>query len=210
MTLTRRTFHAALCGLPFSGLLRADEFEAFRAMPWNGRARLARVYLAGAPHWPKPTLDIEAERKEVEANLAEAARKNAHLVEITGGELLRSADEAKAWLARQQDLDGILLLPLTQPTPGFHELIQASPVPVLVFSRPYATHSWSAVAGLRKAGSRVDVIATPAYPFTLERSLDLTNWSSVLSTSSPSGTFTFYESNITIRPRRFFRTTQRP
>lgn len=163
MDITRRTFQAALCGLPFSSLIRADEYEAFRAMPWNGRARVARVYLAGSPHWPKPTLDIEAEHRDVEAHIAEAARKNAHLVELSGGELLRSAEEVKAWLARQQDLDGILLLPLTQPTPGFHELIQSAPAPVLVFSRPYATHSWASVAGMRKAGRRVDVIATSSY-----------------------------------------------
>jgi hypothetical protein len=161
--LTRRSFHAALCGLPFSGLLKADEFEAFRSMPWNGPARVARVYLAGAPHWPKPTLDVEAERKEVEAQIAVASRKNAHLVELSGGELLRSPEEVKAWLARQQDLDGILLLPLTQPTPGFNELIEAAPAPVLVFSRPYATHAWSSVAGLRKAGRRVDVVASSSY-----------------------------------------------
>ena len=161
--LTRRSFHAALCGLPFSGLLKADEFEAFRSMPWNGPARVARVYLAGAPHWPKPTLDVEAERKEVEAQIAVAARKNAHLVELSGGELLRSPEEVKAWLALQQDLDGILLLPLTQPTPGFNELIEAAPAPVLVFSRPYATHAWSSVAGLRKAGRRVDVVASSSY-----------------------------------------------
>ena len=161
--LTRRSFHAALCGLPFSGLLKADEFEAFRSMPWNGPARVARVYLAGAPHWPQPTLDVEAERKEVEAQIAVAARKNAHLVELSGGELLRSPEEVKAWLARQQDLDGILLLPLTQPTPGFNELIEAAPAPVLVFSRPYATHAWSSVAGLRKAGRRVDVVASSSY-----------------------------------------------
>lgn len=163
MMLTRRTFQAALCGLPFSGLLRADEFEAFRAMPCNGRARVARVYLAGQPHWPKPTLDIEAERREVEARIAEAARKNAHLVELTGGELLRSAEEARAWAARQQDADGILLLPLTQPTPGFRELIEAAPAPVLVFSRPYATHAWASVAELRRAGRRVDVLASSSY-----------------------------------------------
>jgi len=161
--LTRRSFHAALCGLPFSGLLKADEFEAFRSMPWNGPARVARVYLAGAPHWPQPTLDVEAERKEVEAQIAVAARKNSHLVELSGGELLRSPEEVKAWLARQQDLDGILLLPLTQPTPGFNELIEAAPAPVLVFSRPYATHAWSSVAGLRKAGRRVDVVASSSY-----------------------------------------------
>lgn len=163
MDLTRRSFQAALCGLPFAGLLRADEFEAFRSMPWNGPARVARVYLAGAPHWPKPTLDIEAERRDVEQRIAEAAGKNAHLVQLTGGELLRSPEEVKAWLARQQDLDGILLLPLTQPTPGFQQLIQWAPVPVLVFSRPYATHAWSSVAALRKAGRRVDVVASSSY-----------------------------------------------
>jgi hypothetical protein len=64
------------------------------------RARVARVYLAGQPHWPKPTLDVEAEHREVETRLEEAARKNAHLVEMSGGQLLRSAEEVKAWLGR--------------------------------------------------------------------------------------------------------------
>lgn len=136
MMLTRRAFQSALCGLPFAAPLRADQFEAFRSLPCNGPALLARVYLAGPPHWPKPTLDIEAERREVESHLLEAARKNAHVAELCGGELLRSAEEVKAWLARQQNLDGILLVPLTQPTPGFNELIQSAPAPVLVFSRP--------------------------------------------------------------------------
>lgn len=54
------------------------------------------------------------------------------------------------------------------------------------------------------------VHATPNYPFTLQRSHDLTNWISLLTTSTPSGTFTYLESNILSRPKRFYRGLQRP
>ncbi|MCX6621678.1 MAG: hypothetical protein NTY38_11510, partial [Acidobacteria bacterium] len=33
----------------------------------------------------------------------------------------------------------------------------------LVFSRPYASHSWSGVAGIRKSGRKIDVIASSSY-----------------------------------------------
>lgn len=163
MSLSRRCFAQTLCGMHFSSLLRADEFSAFANMPWNAPARVARVYLAGQPHWPKPTLDIEQEVRDVEANLAGVARKNEANVRFTGGEILRKDEDVKPWLAKTGPVDGLLIIPLTQPTPGLRLLLDEAGVPALLFSRPYASHSWSTIAGLRKSGRKLDVVASSSF-----------------------------------------------
>jgi L-fucose isomerase-like protein len=61
------------------------------------------------------------------------------------------------------DIDGVLMIPLMQPTPPLYALAEALQVPGLFFSRPYATHAWSAITGMRKQGKKLDVIATSSY-----------------------------------------------
>jgi L-fucose isomerase-like protein len=69
----------------------------------------------------------------------------------------------KPWLAKLGDVDGVLMIPLSQPTPPLRAVLEGLPVPGLFFSRPYATHAWSSIADLRKSGRKVDVIATSSY-----------------------------------------------
>lgn len=57
---------------------------------------------------------------------------------------------------------------------------------------------------------RFRVSATPSYPFTVQVSTNLAGWSPVLSTSSASGTYTFFESNAPSAPQHFYRTRQTP
>jgi hypothetical protein len=112
-SLTRRQFGFGLCGLPLAGLASEDAAE-FQAMPWNEPASVAKVYVASAVlHWPKPTLDLDREMKEVEAQMAEVARKHARNVRFTGATLVRTAEEAKAWRAKLGDVDGVLIIPLS-------------------------------------------------------------------------------------------------
>jgi L-fucose isomerase-like protein len=159
--LTRRQFGLALSGLPFSLAFAAEEFAS---MPWNEPAVVARVFLASPTvHWPKPTLDVQADVAEIEAKLVEVQRKNLHNVRLTGGEVIRNAAEVKPWLDKMGDIDGILIIPVTQPLAGLRELVDASQVPSLFFSRPYATHAWSSIGALQKTGKKIDVIATTSY-----------------------------------------------
>jgi L-fucose isomerase-like protein len=162
LPLSRRQFGLSLCGLPLA--LSADEFSEFAAMPWNGPANVARVYLGGSvTHWPKPNLDLAREIASIEPEIAAVGRKNAHLVRFTGGELLKSAEEVRPWLDKQKDLDGVLMIPISLPTPAMRALIDALNVPGLFFSRPYATHGWASIADLRKQGRALDVVATTSY-----------------------------------------------
>ncbi len=158
--LTRRTFGLSLCGAPLSLMLNAQEAES---MPWNQPATVARVYLAGKPHWPMPTLDVAAERKEVEAGLADMQKKHLANVRLIGGELLGSDAEVKPWLDRAGDVDGVLIIPLTQPTPALGMLVDSLTVPSVFFYRPYSTHAWSNIAGYQAAGKRIDVVASSSY-----------------------------------------------
>lgn len=160
--LTRRHFTLSLCGLPFSSSLFAT--DDFRSMPWNGPATVAKVYLATEhPQWPKPTLDIANEVQEIEAKLVEVQRRHAENVRLVGGEILKSEADVKPWLAKTGQVDGLLIIPVAQPTPAFNALVDALPAPAVFFSRPYATHAWSAVGARQKQGARIDVVASSSY-----------------------------------------------
>jgi len=159
---TRRKFNLTLCGAPFVWFSAAA--EEFSSMPWNAPATVAKVYLASTRvHWPKTTLDVHAEVGEVESRLAEVARMHEQNVRFVGGDLLRTDEEVKPWLAKVGDIDGVLIIPISQPIGPLRSLVDSLNVPALFFSRPYATHAWSSIAALRKAGKKVDVIATSSY-----------------------------------------------
>ncbi|MCL4403056.1 MAG: hypothetical protein M1436_10425 [Acidobacteria bacterium] len=159
--LTRRQFGFSLCSIPLALPLAAQEAGSG---PWNEPATVARVYLAAPKvHWPKPTLDVDAEVREIEARLAEVGRKHTENVRLTGGEVLRAPEEVRPWLAKMGAIDGVLIVPISQPTPPLGALLDALEVPGLFFSRPYATHAWSTIAGMRKQGKKLDVVASSSY-----------------------------------------------
>ncbi len=159
--LTRRAFGRSLCGIPLAFSAFAEEFAA---MPWNQPAKVAKVYLASSTvHWPKSTLDVPAEIASIEARLAEVQGKHARDVRLTGGDVIRGAGDVAAWRERAGDIDGVLIVPVTQPLPALAEVIDAARVPCLFFSRPYATHAWATIGGLQKQGKKIDVVATSSY-----------------------------------------------
>lgn len=158
--VTRRQFGLALCGLPFAPALA----EEFRSMPWNEPATVARVYLAtDKPHWPKPTLDVQADVAEGEARLKEVQRRHLDNVRFTGGEVLHSDAEVRPWIQKMGNIDGVLIVPLTQPLPGLTPLVNTLQVPSVFFSRPYASHAWATIADMQKSGKKIDVVASSSY-----------------------------------------------
>ncbi len=158
---SRRHFGFSLCGFPLAWTAMARQAVSG---PWNAPARVARVYLAAPKvHWPKPTLDVAAEVKAVEERIAEVGLKHAAHVQLVGGEILSSEQEVRPWLAAMGELDGVLIIPVAQPTPALRALVDALEVPALFFSRPYATHAWSSIAGWRAAEKKLEVVAGSSY-----------------------------------------------
>ncbi len=160
-SITRRHFGLCLCG---ASLGRSAGRAQTRPMPWDEPAQVAKVYLAGRQiHWPKPDLDLSQEIREIDARLAEVERKHSAAIRFTGGQLLRSGEDVQRWSKTLAGADALLLLPLTAPTGPLAEVLQASPLPALYFSRPYAGHGWSSIAGLRRKGRRIDALASSSY-----------------------------------------------
>ncbi len=69
----------------------------------------------------------------------------------------------------------------------------------MVLSHPGRTNSF-----------RFRVSATPSVDFTIQRSSDLQNWISLLTTNSASGVFDFLDETTWTWERLFYRTTQAP
>jgi hypothetical protein len=160
--MSRRTFGFGLCGLPFGLRMAAEERAEWEAMPWNRPATVAKLYLSGPnTAWPTPLLDEKKEVAEIESNLAVVQKKNAANVRFVGGELIKTAEEARAWRQRLTGVDGVLIIAIAGGPLG--DAIDGLDIPVLYFSRPYAGHTWSAVAGLQKKHRKIAVVATSNY-----------------------------------------------
>jgi hypothetical protein len=161
MSLTRRNF----CIAPLAAAAASGAAPA-SATPWSGPAQVRTVYLAfPKPTWPRPTIDVPQAKAEVEARLREAERKNPGVVRFSGGEMLGTMDEARAWLKalEGQDLDGIIVVPLTSQIDGISDAIGACGLPTLLFVRPYAAHAWASFSALAQKGGKAAMLASSDY-----------------------------------------------
>ncbi len=162
-SINRREFGLTLCGLHLASHLPLPAAELEKG-PWSEPAVVAKVYLsAPQTHWPRPGLDLQKEMAEVEARLGEVAQKHAQDFRFTGGQLLTTAEQIEPWAKGLGDVDALLITYLSTPSVPVAPVLDAAGVPGLLFGRPYAGHQWSGVAGMRKAGKRVDVLATSSY-----------------------------------------------
>jgi hypothetical protein len=157
--LTRRQFGLLLGCATFPWLLAGEE-----TMPWMGPAIVKKVYLAvPKPTWPRPDLDVKQEMAEVDAKISELQRKYPGVVRLTGGELVRTPEEAEAWVKGLGDVDGVLVIDLTSGTSGMLKPLRAVEAPTLLFARPYSGWSYVDVAGWAQSGKKADLLSTSEF-----------------------------------------------
>ena len=157
--LTRREFGLATGALGLS-LPLAGQADTPK-MPWAAPAMVKKIYLAAALiTWPKPTLDVQQEKAEVEARLAELERKHPGLVSFSGGEILRTPEDAQACVKALGDVDAVLIIDLTSGTSGMLRVLREIQQPMLLFSRPYSGWSYADVTGWAQSGKKADLIVS--------------------------------------------------
>jgi len=161
LPVTRREFGLSLGAL--SAWLPAAA-AAPATGPWAAPAQVKKIFLAvPQPTWPKPTLDVSQEKAEVEGRLAELERKHPGLVSFTGGELVRTPEDAQACVKGLGDVDAVLIIDLTSGTSGMLRVLRDIPQPTLLFSRPYSGWSYVDVVGWAQSGKKADLIVSSEY-----------------------------------------------
>jgi len=161
LPVTRREFGLSLGAL--SAWLPAAAASP-SSMPWAAPAQVKKIYLAvPVPSWPKPTLDVQQEKADVEARLAELERKHPGLVSFTGGELVRTPEDAQACVKGLGDVDAVLIIDLTSGTGGMLKVLREIQQPTLLFSRPYSGWSYVDVTNWVQGGKRADLIVSSEY-----------------------------------------------
>jgi len=122
--------------------------------------RIHKVYagLRGQA-WPKPEVDLAAEVAGFEKVLA-GVEKRLGGVELVGGDLVQTEEEAARVVARLEDADGVLLFHLSLGTGGLLAQVVNSGKPTVIFSQPFSGHEWIEIRQWQKAGKTIALFAT--------------------------------------------------
>ena len=163
--ISRRVFWRARAGAASLSILGAmtERALAENISPAPGKVRIGKVYF-GVPHpgWPMATVDVEAERKRVEAELTRLQPALSDVEFIDCGLVVGDADLARA-KEKLQAADGILFLQLTMGANSFVRPRKLN-VPTVLFAEPFCGHEWNTIAGaLQRQGKRVDCWASSTF-----------------------------------------------
>jgi hypothetical protein len=155
--LSRREFLAAVAAA-LSAQSAVNPAEA--DLPPLPPTRIRKVYLAKpVPTWPKPDLDVVAETRRIEEQLAGLAGRMPG-IQLEGGELYRTPQEVPGTPSALGSPDGLLVFNLTSTLSTHIERLASTGVPTVLFSQPYSGHDWSSVPAMRRKGNRIICLAT--------------------------------------------------
>lgn len=155
--LSRREFGLSLAGSAIASRM----FAAGSSLPWMTPANVRTVFLAvPTPTWPRPDLDVIAEKTAMERILAGLERRHATGVKFTGGTLVRTVEDAQALVKSIKDEDALLVVDLTSGTSGMLRPIHDIEIPILLYARPYSGWSYADVVQWAQAGRKVDLVST--------------------------------------------------
>ncbi len=168
-TLSRRCFlKSTTAGLVSTGLMAALAERLAAATPLapfrpKSKVRVGKVYLGRPnPGWPMTKVDLPAEVKRFEANLAKLAPALADVEFVEGG--LISDDQQLAQAKdKLQQVDGILAIHLTLGTGPFMARLLELNTPMVVFTMPYSGHEWHIVSGWQREGKLIEVFPSSKY-----------------------------------------------
>ncbi len=160
-------FHSAATGLlsmsalyPFS---RASSAAiADKDLHLQSKVRIAKIYLGRErASWPMSRVDLEAEVKRYEAEIARLS--DLADVEFVEGGMVQSPEELAAARERFTDVSGILVLHLTMGVTSHLQGLMATGLPVMVYAQPYSGHEWHIVGGWQRQGKLIDILPSSRF-----------------------------------------------
>ena len=151
------------CGA-FGGL--AERLAAAAASPKLGLTspvRIGKIYLGREhPGWPSSTVDVPAEMKRCERELARLGPRLADVEFVNAGLIQDTAALGKA-KEQFKSVDGILVMHLTMGIGGQLQSLMELGIPIVLFSLPYTGHEWHTIASWQKQGKLIEVYPTSRF-----------------------------------------------
>ncbi|MCU0784600.1 MAG: hypothetical protein MUF81_11280 [Verrucomicrobia bacterium] len=150
---------SALAGL-------AERLAAATPAPQLGltsKVRVGKIYLGHEhPGWPTSTVNLSAEMKRYESELAKLAPQLGD-VEFVDAGLVGDAPQLAKAREQFKNVDGILVMHLTMGiSPQLQSLMELG-IPIVVFSLPYTGHEWHTVASWQRQGKLIEVFPTSRF-----------------------------------------------
>lgn len=133
--------------------------------PWvpPTKLRVGKVLFGRArPAWPKATVDLAAEQKRFETQLARIMPALGDVEFVEGGLISADADLA-AVREKLRDTDGILFLQMTMGSGKALAALTELNLPLVVFAEPYSGHEWHIIAALQREGKRIECWASSKF-----------------------------------------------
>jgi L-fucose isomerase-like protein len=169
MDLSRRCFlKSTAAGVLSSAVLAglAERLVAATATPALGpksKVRIGKLYLGREhPGWPMATVNVKADMKRFEAELAKLSAGLADVEFIEGG-LIANDQELAAAKEKFKGADGILVIHLTMGIGNQLQSVMELGIPVVLFALPYSGHEWHTIAGWQRQGKLIDVFPSSKY-----------------------------------------------
>ena len=161
--LSRRCFlKSTAAGLASSGVLAAlaqqlAAASAPVALGPKSKVRIGKLYLGHEhPGWPMATVDVPADMKSFEQNLAKLAPRLTDVEFVEGG-LIANDQQLAAAKEKFKGVDGILVVHLTMGIGGQLQSLMELGIPIVVFALPYTGHEWHTIAGWQRQGKLIEV-----------------------------------------------------
>lgn len=115
----------------------------------RSRVKIVKLYM-GIPkaHWPTPALDLEAETRRYETEIA-GMKSGFSDIEFTMSRLMTKPEQIADIAGILAEADGILAIHLSMGiTPLLAELLKFKK-PTMLFAAPYSGHEWTSFGALR-------------------------------------------------------------
>lgn len=129
----------------------------------SSKVRVGKIYFGREhPGWPSSKVDVPAEMKRYEAELAKLSPRMTDIEFVNAG---LANDPAQLAQAKEQfrDVDGILVMHLTMGIGQQLQSLMELGIPIVVFSLPYTGHEWHTIAGWQRQGRLIEVFPTSRF-----------------------------------------------
>jgi hypothetical protein len=131
----------------------------------GSKVKVAKIYMGHpAPHWPKPTLNLDKEIAFYENQFAKFKHRLAD-VDFVVNSLVSSPDQVEKLKDNLKDVDGILVIHLTIGIGRILDAILEVDTPKVVFAAPYSGHEWVGYGNLlqQEKGAKMECMLTSDY-----------------------------------------------